>query len=91
MEQWIDVASKFGIPVVMLGLLAYFLAMRVWPFVTSQIEDAKAQRKIEVEKFVDTIRSRDVLMAESQRENLKALEAMTIEIRGLRDDVRKPR
>lgn len=83
MEQWIDVAGKFGIPVVMLALLAYFLARHVWPFVTSQIEDAKVQRKAEVEKFVETIRMRDVLMAETQRETMRALNEMTAEIRRL--------
>lgn len=88
MNEWIDVAGKFGIPVVMLALLAYFLARHVWPFVTSQIEDAKTQRKAEIEKFVDAIRARDVLMAESQREHLKALEAMTAEIRALPEKIR---
>jgi len=88
MEQWIDVASKFGIPVAMLIGLAYFVVRHVWPFVTKQIEDAQSQRKTEIEKFVETIRSRDILMAEGQREHLKALEAMTMEIRGLRDEIR---
>lgn len=74
----------------MLGL-AYFLVRHVWPFVTSQIEDAKSQRKTEIEKFVDTIRARDTLMAEGQREHLRALEMMTTEIRALREEVRKNR
>ena len=83
MEQWIKIAGQFGIPVALLALLAYFLLKHVWPFVTKQIEAAQAERKIEVDKFVETIRARDVLMAETQRETVKALESMTAEIRRL--------
>jgi hypothetical protein len=88
MEQWIDIAGKFGIPVALLLLAGWFLAKKVWPFVVEQIKEAQTQRQAETAKFVETIRTRDVLMAESQRENLKALEAMTVEIRGLRDEIR---
>jgi hypothetical protein len=89
MDQWLDIASKFGIPVTMLGLLTLFIVRHVWPFVIGQIEDAKAQRKIEVDKFMDALRTRDTMMSEAQRGHLKAIEAMTVEIRGLRSEVRK--
>ena len=82
MEQWIEIAGKFGIPVVMLGMLGYFLLKHVWPFVTRQIEAAQAERKIEVDKFVETIRARDVMMAEIQERNLKALEGLASKIDG---------
>jgi hypothetical protein len=88
MDQWIDVASKFGLPVMMLLGAAYFLLKHVWPFVTRQIEEAHAQRKEEIAKFVETIRARDVLMAEDRRQHLKALETLTNELRGIRKELR---
>lgn len=103
MEQWIKVAGQFGIPVVLLALAIYltakFVDKKLWPFVVKQIEDAKAERKTEMDsakaerqaeitKFVDAIRARDVLMAEGQRENIRTLEAMTSELRALSEIVR---
>jgi hypothetical protein len=92
MEQWIDIAGKFGIPVALLMLLGYFLLKHVWPFVTKQIEDAKSERKADMEaakserkeeigKFMDTLRARDVMIAEISQRHVKALESLTIEIR----------
>lgn len=44
MDQWIEIASKFGIPVVMVAMLALFIYKQVWPFITKQIEEAKQER-----------------------------------------------
>lgn len=79
MEEWLKIAGQFGVPVALLVLLVW----KGWPFVVKQIEDAKADRKAEAEKFVETIRARDILMAETQRQTVKALESMTAEIRRL--------
>lgn len=92
MEQWTDIAGRFGIPVVIIAAVGWFLYKKVWPFVTEQITEAQAQRKLEVERFVETIRARDTLMGEMQREHLKALTTMaaefTGEMRALRDEVK---
>lgn len=89
MDQWIDIASKFGIPVTMLALLAYFMARKVWPFVTAQIEDANAQRKTEVDKFIAALAKRDQQTSESQQAHIAAIQAMTTELRNLRNEIRK--
>lgn len=96
MDKWIDIASKFGIPVGLLLLLGYFLLRHVWPFVTKQIEDSKAERKAEMEsakaerkeeigKFINTMDGyRKVLgeMSETQRSIAKTLDAMVKGTRG---------
>lgn len=85
MEHWIDIASKFGIPAVALGLIAW----KGWPFVVEQVKQAQAShRQLEEkltalsDKFADTIRGRDVMMAEIQERNLKALEGLAAKIDG---------
>jgi hypothetical protein len=87
-DQWVELFSKFGLPVVGLGGAAYFLARHVWPFIKGQIEEAQAARKAEIDKFVDTIRQYNVLLAESQRENLRALDAITKELTAIRETMR---
>src|SRR5215510_9550400 len=95
MSEWIKLAQTFGIAVAGLAMLAWFVAKRIWPFIVKQIEDAQSRSKALDEKFIlvadqftAAIRARDVLMAESQRETVKALEAVTKEISGLREEVR---
>lgn len=95
MDQFIDIASKFGIPVALLVLVGWFLVKKVWPFVTKQIEDSQALRKAESDKFDNTIRTRDALMVQQWQEHLKALDtlgtAITTEMRGLREDIQSNR
>jgi hypothetical protein len=88
MDQWIDFGKNFGIPLLMLGGLAYFLVKYVWPFVTDQIKEAQVARKQEIEKFVETIRLRDVQAHVIQEKHLKALEAMTRELRSVKEELR---
>ena len=96
MDKWILIAGQFGLPVAILVLIGWFLVRKAWPFLTKQLEDAQAQRKEEIqkfisqsEKFIETIRARDILIAESQREHLKAFHLMTEEFRSLRDEVKR--
>lgn len=90
-NTWVDIASKFGLPVALLLLLIWgayqALIKLLWPFLVKQIEEAQAQLKLQTGQFIDTIRQRDNLMAESHRENMKALGALTDEIRCLSGDV----
>jgi hypothetical protein len=99
MPEWIDATSKFGIPVGLLILIGWIFVKFIWPFYTKQVEAsnadrradmeaARADRKEEVSKFVDTIRARDVLLADITERNLKALDGIMIELRGLREEVR---
>jgi hypothetical protein len=87
-DQWVELLSKFGLPVVGLGGAAYFLLCHVWPFVKGQIEEAQAARKAEIDKFVETIRQYHMLLSESQRETLRALEAITKELTAIRETMR---
>lgn len=87
MDQFVDIAGKFGIPVALLGLICWFVARKVWPFVMKQIEEGQTQRKAEIDKFDSTIRTRDALLVQQWQEHLKALDAITGEVRGLRSDL----
>lgn len=85
MEQWIEIAKEFGVLAVILGLIAW----KGWPLFVKQLEQAQAShRHLEEkltglsEKFADTIRARDVIMAEIQERNLKALEGLSAKITG---------
>jgi len=96
LDKWIVIAGQFGLPVAMLVLIGWFLVRKAWPFLTKQLEEAQLQRKAEIEKFIaqsekfiETIRGRDILIAESQREHLKAFHLMTEEFRSLRDEVKR--
>lgn len=91
--SWVEIASKLGIPVGLLILIGWGFVKYLWPFYTRQVESDKADRKADLEaarsdrkeevaKFVETIRARDVLMADIQERNLKALEALTAKIEG---------
>jgi hypothetical protein len=92
MDQWIDIAKNYGLPGLIIGALGAFGYFRGWPFLVKMIEEAQAQRKIEIEKFDNTIRTRDALLVQQWQEHLKALDSITGEVRGLRDDLKvKPK
>lgn len=85
MEEWIKIASQFGIPAAALFLLVW----KGWPFFVEQVRQMQASnRALEdkltglSDKFADTIRARDVMMAEIQERNLKALEGLASKIDG---------
>ena len=93
-NSWISIAKIYGPLGLIVLALASFLYKTIWPFVVKQIEDSKADRKVELEtakaerkeeiaKFVETIRARDVLMADIQERHVKAIEAIAVEIRGM--------
>jgi len=88
---WIEIIKQLGVPVALL----LFVAWKGWPFLMKQIEDAKMERKAEIDKFDNTIKTRDALMVQQWREHLHALDAMTTQIqanteqvKGLRDEIR---
>src|SRR5262245_19663600 len=88
---WIEVIKQLGLP----AAIVLFIAWKGWPFLMKQIEDAKAERKAEIDKFDNTIKTRDALMVAQWKEHLGALDAMTAQInanteqiRGLREDIR---
>jgi hypothetical protein len=100
MPEWIDATSKFGIPVGVLILIGWVFVKYIWPFYTKQVEAgnadrradmeaARSDRKEEVSKFVETIRARDVLLADITERNLKALDGIMNELRGLREEVKQ--
>jgi hypothetical protein len=89
MDQWIDIASKFGVPVTLLGLLAYFFSRRVWPFLTKMVEDSLARGKVQEETFMAALNKRDALMADMNDRQIKAFDAMSSELRNLTNEVRR--
>jgi hypothetical protein len=92
MDQWIEVAKTYGLPGLILLAVGLFGYYKAWPLLVKMLEDAQAQRKAEIEKFDNTIRSRDALLVQQWQEHLKALDSITGEIRGLRTDLHvKPR
>lgn len=85
MEEWIKVAGQLGVPVALLALLIW----KGWPFFQEQVKEAQAShRNLEEklvalsDKFAETMRGRDVMMAEIQERNLKALENLAAKIDG---------
>jgi hypothetical protein len=45
MEQWIEIASKNGLAVLVIFALGYFFYKKVWPLVESKLANAEAQQK----------------------------------------------
>lgn len=71
-------------------LAVKFVDKKLWPLLLKQIEDAKADRKADLEHakaeratFVDTIRARDVILAELSERHGKAFELITAELKSL--------
>ena len=92
MDQWIEVAKTYGLPGLILLAIGAFLYFKGWPLLVKVLEDAQTQRKAEIDKFDSTIRARDQLLVQQWQEHLKALDSITGEIRGLRDDLQlKPK
>jgi hypothetical protein len=92
--SWVKIAAQFGIPVVLLALAIYlavkFVDKKLWPLLVKQIEDAKAERRADLEHakaeraaFIETIRTRDVILAELTERHGKAFELITFELKGL--------
>lgn len=96
MEQWEAIVSKYGILGLILGFLGWVSVKYIgpwvkgfiegaWGWIIKQVEDAQAQRKAEVEKFVNTMDGyRKVLgeMSDTQRGMAKTLDAIAKGIRG---------
>lgn len=52
------------------------------------MEAAAAERREEIARSMDNMRRRDVMIAEISERTLKALDAMTTEMQGLREEMR---
>lgn len=68
-STWIEIATKFGLPVAALALVGWFLATRVWPWMVSQVEKTQAAR----EKDLDRFSSQIALVGKEQTEALRSL------------------
>ena len=45
MDQWIEIASKNGLAIVMLVALAMFIYKKLWPRIEKRLDDADIERK----------------------------------------------
>lgn len=85
--SWIEFAKVYG-PLGFIALaLGSFLYFKVWPIFTGRLEKAEKREEESAKRFEDqgklfaeVIRSRDVMMAEIQERNLKALEGLAVKI-----------
>jgi hypothetical protein len=78
-EAWIDAASKFGIPVVILAVVGWFLGKRVWPWMVSQVEKTQAAREKDLDRFSQQI-------VEQGKEQIEALRDLSAEVRSHRKE-----
>jgi len=87
-QQWPEIISKIGIAGVMVLGVGYGIAKYLWPFLTAQINRSQDRLDAQTDKFADTIRAMTTLMAESQQQNLNALQEITRELRSLHEAVK---
>lgn len=80
--DWINIASTFGIPVVIIAAIGWFLVNHVWPFVTNQITSLNSERREERKEFLEALSRRDAELAKVA----DALDELTTAVRDLRGD-----
>lgn len=71
--EWIQVGQAFGLPVLMLAAIGWFLVKHVWPFVTRQVEDAQRVQTLSRNEFLAAL---DKIQEAHSKERLGFLEAM---------------
>lgn len=81
MEPWVEIATKFGIPIAALAIGAWaisrFLSKTLWPYLTAQIDKAQAAREKDLDRFAGQI-------GKISEEQTKALRELSDDIRGWR-------
>lgn len=92
MTEWVTIGTTFGVPLLILAVIGYFIRSAVWPLVVKRIEQADADRqRAEIERAKERV---EFLMALERRdtgmnilsENIRDL---TREIKALRGEERK--
>lgn len=60
--DWLAFGKEFGVPLLMLAALGYFIAFHIWPLVTKQLEQTAADRRAELDKFLAALDKRDQVL-----------------------------
>lgn len=103
MTDWITIGTTFGIPMLILAVIGYFVRSSVWPLVVKRIEQADAERqRVETERArerteyaLERAKERvEFLMALERRDTglnilSENIKELTSGIKALRDDLRK--
>ena len=85
--NWVEIVVKIGIPAALILFGGWFFIRELWPWAKKQFEDLVARQRADLDRFIESLSTRDKMTAEANRETIKTLEALTSEVRGLRDDV----
>lgn len=48
--------EKYGLPLVIIALVSLFTKRDIWPFITKQIDQWQADRKVERQQFIDSLK-----------------------------------
>jgi hypothetical protein len=89
--NWIDITLKLGVPVVILLFGGWFFVRELWPWGKKMFEEMVARQRTDLDRFTESLSNRDKMASETNRETVKALEALTNEVRGMRDDIQEIR
>lgn len=84
MEPWLEIATKFGIPVAGLTAAAWFLGKHVWPWMVEQVEKTQAAREKDLDRFAKQIELIGEKQAIALRDVSQAITAVSTELRELR-------
>ena len=87
--NWIDIVLKVGLQATIILFIGWFLVKELWPWAKKQFEELVTRQKGDLDRFMTSLSSRDKQNADESRETVRALSALTSEIRGLRDDVQE--
>lgn len=81
MEPWLEVATKFGLPVAGFAILAWvmgrFLSKTLWPWMVAQLDKAQTAREKDLDRFATQIK-------EIGEEQTQAIRELSNEIRARR-------
>lgn len=69
--DWFDFAIRAGLPTAALAATAWFVAARVWPFITSAWQEQQRERREEREKYLASLKEQGemfkTILAEGER------------------------
>lgn len=83
--DWVDFGYRFGIPVLILAFLGFFMYKEAWPFLKDIVEGERSARAKEHESFIAALERRD----EQNQRMLGALDKLADAVDNIRLDQRK--
>jgi hypothetical protein len=83
--DWVQIGTTFGVPLLLLAWVAWFVNAKVWPFVEKRIEASDKERAAERDAFLASLNDIKTTLHSNTAATLEVLK----EIR--RDDRRRER